>query len=215
MRRADPRDRRTLALLVRRRRALRPGRRSSSRTRRIEVGDRTLIDDAGHVARARRARHASSGANGSGKTTLVETLAGEREPAAGKLRRGHNVKLGYLSQHSEVGGGADATLLVARAARDRALGGEDAGAARPLPVLRRGRRRSALADISGGEAPAAGAGAADALRRQPADPRRADQPPRPREPRGARGRAHRLRRLGAADLPRPGAARGGRQPHAW
>jgi ATP-binding cassette subfamily F protein 3 len=41
------------------------------------------------------------GANGSGKTTLIETLAGKRELPAGKLRTGHNVSLGYLSQHAE------------------------------------------------------------------------------------------------------------------
>jgi ATP-binding cassette subfamily F protein 3 len=51
------------------------------------------------------------GANGSGKTTLVESLAGNRELARGKIRRGHNVKLGYLSQHTEVGGSGETTLL--------------------------------------------------------------------------------------------------------
>ncbi len=41
------------------------------------------------------------GPNGAGKTTLIETLAGRRELSAGKLRTGHNVKLGYLSQHGD------------------------------------------------------------------------------------------------------------------
>ncbi len=41
------------------------------------------------------------GANGSGKTTLIRALAGERPLDGGKLRRGHNVKLGLLSQHAE------------------------------------------------------------------------------------------------------------------
>jgi ATP-binding cassette subfamily F protein 3 len=41
------------------------------------------------------------GPNGAGKTTLITTLAGQRELAAGKLRRGHNVQLGYLSQHAD------------------------------------------------------------------------------------------------------------------
>ena len=41
------------------------------------------------------------GPNGTGKTTLIEALAGERELDGGKLRSGHNVKLGYLSQHAE------------------------------------------------------------------------------------------------------------------
>ena len=41
------------------------------------------------------------GANGAGKTTLIETLAGARELPAGKLLTGHNVKVGFLSQHAE------------------------------------------------------------------------------------------------------------------
>jgi ATP-binding cassette, subfamily F, member 3 len=44
------------------------------------------------------------GANGSGKTTLITALAGERELDGGKLRRGHNVKLGVLSQHADEAG---------------------------------------------------------------------------------------------------------------
>jgi ATP-binding cassette subfamily F protein 3 len=41
------------------------------------------------------------GPNGSGKTTLIRALARERPLDGGKLRRGHNVKLGMLSQHAE------------------------------------------------------------------------------------------------------------------
>ena len=49
-----------------------------------------------------RGEHVSLvGPNGAGKTTLIETLAGRRELAAGKLSTGHNVKVGYLSQHAE------------------------------------------------------------------------------------------------------------------
>ncbi|HUB72919.1 MAG TPA: ABC-F family ATP-binding cassette domain-containing protein [Solirubrobacteraceae bacterium] len=59
-----------------------------------------------------RGEHVSLvGPNGAGKTTLIETLAGRRALAAGKLATGHNVKVGYLSQHAEeldaiAGGGA-------------------------------------------------------------------------------------------------------------
>jgi ATP-binding cassette subfamily F protein 3 len=70
---------------------------------RIEIGSRpgrVLLDDA--ELWLERGEHVSLvGANGTGKTTLIETLAGRRELAGGKLRRGHNVKLGYLSQHAE------------------------------------------------------------------------------------------------------------------
>jgi ATP-binding cassette, subfamily F, member 3 len=49
-----------------------------------------------------RGEHVSLvGANGTGKTTLIEALAGRRALDGGRLRSGHNVKLGYLSQHGE------------------------------------------------------------------------------------------------------------------
>ena len=41
------------------------------------------------------------GANGSGKTTLITALTGGREFDGGKLRTGHNVKLGLLAQHAD------------------------------------------------------------------------------------------------------------------
>jgi ATP-binding cassette, subfamily F, member 3 len=54
-----------------------------------------------------RGEHVSLvGPNGAGKTTLIETLAGRRALAAGKLSIGHNVTVGYLSQHAEELGGA-------------------------------------------------------------------------------------------------------------
>jgi ATP-binding cassette subfamily F protein 3 len=54
------------------------------------------------------------GPNGSGKTTLIETLAGMRELDAGKLSIGHNVKIGYLSQHAdELSSGNARTVLEA------------------------------------------------------------------------------------------------------
>jgi ATP-binding cassette subfamily F protein 3 len=72
---------------------------------RLEIGGRVLLED--FELWLERAEHVSLvGPNGSGKTTLISALAGERELDGGKLRRGHNVKLGVLSQHAdEVGGG--------------------------------------------------------------------------------------------------------------
>jgi ATP-binding cassette subfamily F protein 3 len=67
---------------------------------RLSVGDRVLLDD--FEFWLERGEHVSLvGPNGTGKTTLIHTLAGERELDAGKLRSGHNVKLGLLTQHAE------------------------------------------------------------------------------------------------------------------
>jgi len=70
---------------------------------RIEVGSdppRVLLDDA--EIWLERGEHVSLvGPNGAGKTTLIDTLAGVRPLAAGKLSTGHNVKLGHLSQHAD------------------------------------------------------------------------------------------------------------------
>jgi ATP-binding cassette, subfamily F, member 3 len=96
---------------------------------RIEVPGRVLLDNAD--LKLERGEHAVLvGPNGSGKTTLLETLAGLREPAAGSVRTGHNVKVGYLSQHAESAAGEGTVLsaairetgLSARKARDL-LGG--------------------------------------------------------------------------------------------
>jgi ATP-binding cassette subfamily F protein 3 len=95
------------------------------------------------------------GPNGTGKTTLIETLAGRRKLAAGKLSVGHNVSIGYLSQHAdELGAGGppgQSALAVAQRAtgltpnKARALlgrflfAGEEAE--KPLSGLSGGERR--------------------------------------------------------------------------
>jgi len=137
----------------------------------VDVGDRVLLDDVDLWLE--RGEHVSLvGPNGAGKTTLIETLAGRREldephsragaardgPAgpvtvAGKLRTGHNVKLGFLSQHAEeLSAGSARTVLEAtthltKLTPNNARGllgrfmfsGEDAE--KPLEVLSGGERR--------------------------------------------------------------------------
>jgi ATP-binding cassette, subfamily F, member 3 len=78
----------------------------------LEIGDRVLVRDA--ELWLERAEHVSLvGPNGSGKTTLISALAGLRELDGGKLRRGHNVKLGLLAQHADDLQGQTGTVLEA------------------------------------------------------------------------------------------------------
>jgi ATP-binding cassette subfamily F protein 3 len=123
---------------------------------RVEIGEPaiTLLEHA--ELWLERGEHVSLvGPNGTGKTTLIETLAGRRELAAGRLSTGHNVKVGYLSQHAdELGAGGPPGQSVAEAAgratglspgKARALlgrflfSGEDAE--KPLSGLSGGERR--------------------------------------------------------------------------
>src|SRR4051794_40187492 len=77
----------------------------------LRIGERELLRHA--ELWLERGEHVSLiGPNGSGKTTLISALVGARELDAGKLRRGHNVKLGLLSQHAEE---LDATATVVEA----------------------------------------------------------------------------------------------------
>ncbi len=108
----DPRDGEALAF------AFKPPERSGRvvfelEDGRVRIGEHELL--AGAQLWLERGEHVSLvGPNGAGKTTLIETLAGRRELAAGKLRTGHNVKIGYLSQHAEeLSGGTARTVLEA------------------------------------------------------------------------------------------------------
>jgi ATP-binding cassette, subfamily F, member 3 len=123
---------------------------------RVEIGAEKVLLLKDAELWLERGEHVSLvGPNGSGKTTLIETLAGRRELAAGKLSTGHNVKVGYLSQHAdELGAGGDRSQSVLDAAqretgltqgKARALlgrflfSGEDAE--KPLEGLSGGERR--------------------------------------------------------------------------
>ncbi|HTR75025.1 MAG TPA: ABC-F family ATP-binding cassette domain-containing protein [Solirubrobacterales bacterium] len=115
---------------------------------RIEVPGRVLLEDAD--LEVERGEHVVLiGANGSGKTTMVATLAGQREPAAGIVRTGHNVNLGYLSQHADTAAGAGTVLDAAQ--RETGLTGPKARALLGGFLFSGADVEKQLSDISGGE----------------------------------------------------------------
>jgi ATP-binding cassette subfamily F protein 3 len=116
----------------------------------LEAGDKLLLEDV--EMWIERGEHVTLvGPNGTGKTTLISTLAGERELEQGKLRRGHNVTVGYLSQHAEEFGNQGSVLEAAQRAtgltpnKARALLGQflfsGQDAEKPLAGLSGGERR--------------------------------------------------------------------------
>jgi ATP-binding cassette subfamily F protein 3 len=115
---------------------------------RIEVPGRTLLENV--ELELERGEHVVLvGPNGAGKTTLIETLAGVTEPASGSIRRGHNVKLGYLSQHADTAAG-DGTVLDA-AVRETGLTPNKARALLGGFLFSGDDAAKLLSDISGGE----------------------------------------------------------------
>jgi ATP-binding cassette subfamily F protein 3 len=114
----------------------------------LEVPGRTLLDRAN--LEIERGEHvALVGPNGAGKTTLIETLAGRREPASGSVRSGHNVKLGYLSQHAETAAGSGSVLDAAK--RETGLNENKCRALLGGFLFSGADVEKQLSDISGGE----------------------------------------------------------------
>ena len=118
---------------------------------RLEVpGGRVLLED-GELWLERGEHVSLVGPNGTGKTTLVEAIAGTRELDGGRLRTGHNVNIGYLSQHASELGSTGTVLEAAQRAtgltpgRARALLGRflfsGEGVEKPLDGISGGERR--------------------------------------------------------------------------
>src|SRR5690606_14179234 len=90
------------------------------------------------------------GPNGTGKSTLVAALAGRRELDGGRLRLGHNVKLGYLPQHAEVPAEPGLTALV-HAQRETGLSEARTRALLGRFLFSGEEVEKRVADLSGGE----------------------------------------------------------------
>jgi ATP-binding cassette subfamily F protein 3 len=114
----------------------------------LEVPGRTLLAKA-NLEIEREEHVVLVGPNGAGKTTLIETLAGRREPDAGSVRTGHNVKLGYLSQHAETAAGSGTVLDAAK--RETGLSENQARALLGGFLFSGSDVQKQLSDISGGE----------------------------------------------------------------
>ena len=117
---------------------------------RLEVPGRTLLED-GELWLERGEHVSLVGPNGVGKTTLIEALAGRRPLEGGRLKTGHNVNFGYLSQHTQELGSTGTALAAAQRAtgltpgKARALLGQflfsGEEAEKPLEGLSGGERR--------------------------------------------------------------------------
>ena len=117
---------------------------------RLEVPGRTLLED-GELWLERGEHVSLVGPNGVGKTTLIEALTGRRPLEGGRLKTGHNVNFGYLSQHTQELGSTGTALAAAQRAtgltpgKARALLGQflfsGEEAEKPLEGLSGGERR--------------------------------------------------------------------------
>jgi ATP-binding cassette subfamily F protein 3 len=114
----------------------------------IEVPGRTLLS--GAELELERGEHVVLiGPNGAGKTTLIETLAGRTEPAKGSVREGHNVKVGYLSQHADTAAGEGTVLQAVQ--RETGLNGQKARSLLGNFLFSGADAEKQLDNISGGE----------------------------------------------------------------
>ena len=122
----------------------------------LEVGDPPrIILDRIDWSIGPGARISLVGANGTGKTSVLRLLLGELRPAAGTVKRGITLKIGYLSQALAELDGADRVLDVVENRRriTELAGGREVSAATLLEDFGfTGDKLTArLADLSGGE----------------------------------------------------------------
>ena len=114
----------------------------------IAVPGRTLLE--GAELEVERGEHVVLvGPNGAGKTTLIKALAGAEETAEGSVRIGHNVKVGYLSQHADTAAGEGTVLAAAQ--RETGLNQKKARDLLGAFLFSGADAEKSLDDISGGE----------------------------------------------------------------
>jgi ATP-binding cassette subfamily F protein 3 len=116
---------------------------------RLVAGERTLLEG-GELWLERGEHVCLIGPNGAGKSTLVAALAGRRRLDSGRLRLGHNVKLGYLPQHPEVPPEPGLTAL-AHAQRQTGLSEARTRALLGRFLFSGEEAEKHVADLSGGE----------------------------------------------------------------
>ena len=161
---------------------------------RLEVADRVILDRVDWSI-GPGARIGLVGVNGTGKTSVLRLLTGELQPAAGTIKRGTTLKIGYLSQALAEIDGADRVLDAVESRRrvtQLAGGGEISADTLLKDFGFTGDKLTArLADLSGGERRRLQF-LRPARRAERAVARRADQRPGHRHPDGDRGLPGRL-----------------------
>jgi ATP-binding cassette, subfamily F, member 3 len=117
---------------------------------RFDVGGRTLLHDA--ELWLERGEHVSLvGPNGAGKTTVLDALAGRRPLDGGKLRTGHNVRIGYLSQHADELAAGPARTVLETCQRHTGLGPNQARALLGRFLFSGEEAEKPIDGLSGGE----------------------------------------------------------------
>ena len=116
----------------------------------IEVPGRVLIDK-GELWIEREEHVSLVGPNGVGKTTLIDALAARRPLDGGRLRLGHNVQVGYLSQHGEELEHGDARTVLEACARQTKLSPQQARALLGRFLFSGEEAEKPLEGLSGGE----------------------------------------------------------------